>query len=1104
MGVISLISSAGGRDTPQSGVIIEGVARDSEARRAGLQPGDVVAQWSRGDDKGKIRSPLDLSWVESEQAPRGEVILEGLRGTAKQAWRLGGGPWELKARPSLPDVLLAIYRDGQRLVKEGKLTAAAARWREGAAKAHEMELSPSGLWLQLQAADTWASVKRWKEADEAYQQAINLSQEGGPQIESRLWREWARTYMQRNDWQRSVECARQALAKSQTRGANNLGAAASLNILGTIHYFRGQLDEAEKYYESALKMIEPLAPASFDAARVLNNLGNIASMRGELNEAAAHYHQALTILRKIPPEGLEVAGSLIGLFKVLSEHGDLAQAEETLRQGIAIEQRLAPGSLDLATSLNNFGLLAWQRGDLAQAENYLRQALAIREKIAPGSLWVAQSITNLGAVALERGDWAVAEKHHQAALTIKQRLAPGSLTLAINLNDLGVLAQKRGDLAQAQNYYQQAIEIREKLAPDSLDFAQSLQSLGELAQDTGDLAKAEEHYQRSLAIRERVAPDSTAHAESLAALASIVKRKGDLDTAAQLFDKALSVLEAQIARVGGGEETRVGFRTKHLNYYLDYIDLLTLNHQPELAFQVLERSRAQSLLEMLRAAHADVHTGVNPGLLKQERSLQERITAQSNRLIQMLSNHRPEVTVAALKKELDELSRRYQEVEGEIRITSPGYASLTQPHPLSARDVQRNLLDEDTLLLEYALGEERSYIWAISGTEIRSHELPKRSEIEAAAQRLYELLTARNRRPAGETRAQREERLVQAEVLCRKAAQELSQLVLNPVATDIQKKKRLLVVSDGALQYIPFALLPMVMVPSSGGNEMEAPLVLAHEIVALPSASVLEVLQHGAVRHPKAGKMVAVLADPVFSKDDVRVRALSRGLRENGRMVPAAASLRGDPLTRAAADIASLSDKGPYLPRLPFTQQEAQAIMATIPPGRGMAALGFDASRKMATSPELAHYQVVHLATHGLLDNEHPELSGLVFSLFDKTGKPQNGFLEMQDIYNLNWPVDLVVLSACETGLGRNVKGEGIVGLTRGFMYAGASRVVASLWAVDDVATSELMRRFYSAMFHEGLSPSSALRKAQLQMSEQERWKNPYYWAAFILQGDWK
>jgi CHAT domain-containing protein len=193
-----------------------------------------------------------------------------------------------------------------------------------------------------------------------------------------------------------------------------------------------------------------------------------------------------------------------------------------------------------------------------------------------------------------------------------------------------------------------------------------------------------------------------------------------------------------------------------------------------------------------------------------------------------------------------------------------------------------------------------------------------------------------------------------------------------------------------------------------------------------------------------------------------------------------------------------------HISRLPFTRQEAKAILANVPAGQALDALDFRASRQTATSPELAQYRIVHFATHGLVDNMHPQLSGLVLSMVDERGRQQNGYLDLEDIYNLSLPADLVVLSACETGLGKDVAGEGLIGLTRGFMYAGAARVVTSMWKVDDVATAELMGRFYQAMEKEGLRPSAALRRAQIEMRTQERWRSPYYWAAFQLQGEWK
>ena len=291
------------------------------------------------------------------------------------------------------------------------------------------------------------------------------------------------------------------------------------------------------------------------------------------------------------------------------------------------------------------------------------------------------------------------------------------------------------------------------------------------------------------------------------------------------------------------------------------------------------------------------------------------------------------------------------------------------------------------------------------------------------------------------------------------------------------------------------------------------PLIVEHEIVNLPSASALAVLRREIRDRQTASKAVAVLADPVFEADDPRVasytaKAVDTGTPGSGNTgisrPSVAASLRpGTELHRALRDVGILREGGPGIPRLLSSREEADAIMAAAA-GAGMKAVGFQASRATATSPELGQYRIVHFATHGLLNSEHPELSGLVLSLVDEQGKPQDGFLRLHDIYNLNLPVDLVVLSACNTGLGKEVRGEGLVGIVRGFMYAGAARVVASLWKVDDEATAELMKRFYQQMLQGGLTPAAALRAAQMEMWKQKRWHSPYYWAAFVLQGEWK
>jgi len=312
------------------------------------------------------------------------------------------------------------------------------------------------------------------------------------------------------------------------------------------------------------------------------------------------------------------------------------------------------------------------------------------------------------------------------------------------------------------------------------------------------------------------------------------------------------------------------------------------------------------------------------------------------------------------------------------------------------------------------------------------------------------------------------------------------------------------------LQYIPFAALPA---PSPGNDEGRnsgaepQPLLVEHEIVSLPSASTLATLRRETAGRKPAAKSLAVLADPVFTDDDTRIRG---GMSKSGvkGKTRSADSNELDigllQMTRSGRETGVIGGEAGF-GRLLSTRREAAAISALVPERERMQALDFEASRTTAIRPDLGEYRIVHFATHGLLNNIHPELSGIVLSLVDEAGHQQDGFLRLQDIYNLKLPAELVVLSACQTGLGKEIKGEGLIGLARGFMYAGAPRIVASLWKVDDLATSELMKRFYQGLLGpERLRPAGALRQAQLSIWKQKQWREPYYWAAFVLQGEWK
>jgi len=481
---------------------------------------------------------------------------------------------------------------------------------------------------------------------------------------------------------------------------------------------------------------------------------------------------------------------------------------------------------------------------------------------------------------------------------------------------------------------------------------------------------------------------------------------------------------------------------------------------------------------------------VESELLERESKLRSLINARASR--------------GGSEKEINDLFIQLEEVQARIRAASPRHARLTQPQPLSLAQIQRQLLDADTALLEYALGEERSYLWVVTRNDLAGFEAPRRDELESAASRVYELLTARARRVENESPAQRQARVAEADKQYYEHAMALSRTLLGPAMSHLGKK-RLLIVAAGKLQLIPFAALPIPNgeVQGAGGKDTVAiyqPLITAHEIVSLPSASTLDALRREAEGRPAATKTVAIFADPVYSQST----SSADGTRAIATpAAPWSAELMRDLIAR------NLLDARGGFQRLPFSLEEANGISSLAPAARKLVATGFNASRANVMSRPLGRYRNVHFVTHGVLDEEHPELSGLALSLVDERGRPQDGFLRLHDIYNLNLTsTELVVLSACQTGLGKNVKGEGLVGLTRGFMYAGSPRVVASLWIVNDWGTSGLMKRFYKGMLGpRKLRPAAALRDAQEWMWRQGKtpeWQAPYYWAAFTIQGEWK
>jgi CHAT domain-containing protein/predicted negative regulator of RcsB-dependent stress response len=913
-------------------------------------------------------------------------------------------------------------------------------------------------------------------------------------------------YEDLGETQKALEGYNKALPSLRAVGDRSLEAIV-LNNIGVIYNAVGETQKALEKYNEALPIFRAVGKRSGEAA-LLNNIGRLYAKLGEPQKALEKHNEALPIRQAMGDRrGEATIFNYIGLIYL--SLGETQKALEKHNEALLISRAMSD-RMGEAYALTNIGGVYWSLGENQKALEKYNEALLIFKAVG-GRRGEAMLLSNIGRAYADLGETQKALEKFNEALPISRAVGDRSGEATI-FNNIGRVYADLGETQKALEGYNKALPSLRAAGNRRVE-ANTLNNIGEAYLSLGETQKALEKYNEALSLR-RYIGDRNGEADALLGIARVEQKRGNLNQARQTVEQAVGLIESLRTNISG-QELRSSFFHKRHEFFESYIDVLMQMHKQDpaaaldaLALAISERARARSLLELLNEARADIRQGVDASLLERERSLRQRLNASAAEQVSLLNRKHTSEQAGAVAKEIAAITAEHDEIQAQIRARSPQYAALTQPQPLSLAEIQQQVLDPETLLLEYSLGNNASYLFVVSPTSITSHRLPKRAEIEAATRRMRELLTAPQPQ-LGDTEAKYQVRIKEARESYWPQAAELSRMLLGPAASQFGRK-RLVIVADGALQYFPFAALP---VPSPGNDERRnsgaepQPLFVKHEIVSLPSASTLATLRRETAGRKPSPKSLAVLADPVFTDDDTRVRRnLGKApTKEKTRSADSddtdIVSLRMSRSGRETGVIGAEAGFG----RLLSTRREAAAIFALVPEQERLQALDFEASRTTALRPELGEYRIVHFATHGLLNTIHPELSGIVLSLVDKEGKPQDGFLRLQDIYNLKLPAELVVLSACQTGLGKEIKGEGLIGLTRGFMYAGAPRVVASLWKVDDRATSELMKRFYQGLLGPAaLRPAASLRQAQLSIWKEKQWREPYYWAAFVLQGEWK
>ncbi|MBD2610385.1 CHAT domain-containing protein [Nostoc punctiforme FACHB-252] len=880
------------------------------------------------------------------------------------------------------------------------------------------------------------------------------------------------TYLELGERQKAIEFYNQSLSINRNLG-NKFEQAITLSHIASVYYHSEDMAKSLEYLQESLSLYRTISDRNGEAY-ILLIIGRTYDKFRQNQKALEFYNQSLSMYRTLKDKAWEATAlrNIGGIYNKLEEK---QKALEYYNQALSLRRKIGQ-TAKVVNTLNLIGIIYDELGQQQKALEIYKEALSLSRSIGDAEA-EGNTLSNMALVYDNLDDELTAIGLYEEALSLR-RATGDKYGEAVTLNNMGKAHWVLRNTQRALELYNQALDLMRQLGSKEGE-SSVLGNIGTLYSSVGEKETSLELFHQSLS-QNREIGDKEGEAVALFNIASVERKKGNLEASVDSIKSAIAIIENLRSKVIN-EELRASYFGSKQNYYEFYIDLLMELHEKQpnkgynaQALHASERARARSLIELLTEAGANIRQGVDAQLSQRQQNLEKELNTTEFRKYQLLQGQYTKKELAQIKQQIATLLNQLEEVKTQIRLKSPRYAALTQPQPLTLKEIQNEVLDEKTILLEYSLGKKHSYLWAVTKTDISSYKLGDRETIEETAQAYYKQVTS-------------------SQEVNPKIGKRLSQMLLSPVASKL-KGKRLLIVGDGVLQSIPFAALPTpeTSVSSLPKNAKEnfTPLLVQNEIVLLPSASTIAIQRRELKNRPPAPKTVAILADPVFNRDDRRLQATNNHT---------AAAATTSEVVRSARDI------GVVLDRLKYSRQEADAITKLVSnTSQRLSSLDFEASRTTATNPNLAQYQMVHFATHGLINTVNPELSGIVLSLVNQKGEDTDGFLRLHDIFNLNLPVELVTLSACETGLGKDLKGEGLVGLTRGFMYAGAKRVAVSLWSVNDTATASLMTKFYQQILQKGLTPIAALRAAQLEMWQTQQWNAPYYWAAFVVQGEWR
>ncbi len=913
-----------------------------------------------------------------------------------------------------------------------------------------------------------------------FNQSLKESSPNNPIEQTKTLSELSLYYLQKGDADKSRQNFEKAIRLTQ-QTTNKSAIAEAFFSAAAYYYSQRDVAKAIEFDQKAVSLWQEEKDLR-GTAKGLLDLGYDYLYDSQYTLGLETFRQSLNSSKEIG----DVRGQALTHIAIGNVYSTIDEKQLALDNYKAAES-LFPDDLDFiekARLFNGIGSVLENYGELSESIIYREKALQLfeKEKYLYGQLATLSNLANLYTYT-DKSEQAI--EFYTKSKILAEKLHDKYYSIVIT-QDLGFFYFKNDLLDKSTEQYNQAKILLKKMNLPRLESV-NFELIAQIEQKKNNFSLAERYYLLSLEAN-KIVKDKFVEAETYYRISNLAATQRKYDEASISIKDSIIITENLSSEIYNSH-LKSTYLSNIFDRYELYINLLMKMHKQSpdenfarQALQAAEKSRARSTLENLSLSEANFTKDADAETVKREKEIRVLLNAKADKLTDLLSSNAAKSETDKLDREINELNNELENIKADLKQKSPVYSAIKNPAPFDVAEFQRDVLDDDSLLLEFSLGKDESYLWLVGKNELSSYVLPPRVEIETRVEKLRELIASRTMKP-DEAIEDYQKRIADAESEYQTESRELSNQLFGQIG-DKFSGKRLIIVPDGKLHYFPAAALPL---PNSADD---TPILLTNETIYEPSAAMLALLMRNGQKPSAATKNLLIFSDPIFSNQDARIsNANSSTQNEIG-------TVQTDKF-RFAESLTSLA-------RLNGSKDESDSIIEIVGESDSTALSGAAATREKALDASIGDYKFIHFATHGLIKEDHPELSGIVLSQVDNNGQTVNGVVRLQDIYAMNLSADVVVLSACSTGIGKEVKGEGLMSLNNAFLQSGAKSVVASLWKVEDNATRELMKNFYSAMTNDKFTPPQALRQAQIKLRQNSNYKSPFYWAAFTVQGDFK